>query len=52
MASANPVQLAANYPTPKFKFRPITDTEIQNVIMKLGPYKAPGPDGIPNVMLT
>src|SRR5882724_10152602 len=40
-----------SYPTPKFAFTPITDDQIYRVIKRLGPYKAPGLDGIPNTML-
>jgi len=36
---------------PKFAFTPITDDQTHRVINKLGPYKAPGPDGIPNTLL-
>ena len=35
----------------KFKFIPVTDKKIYPTIMKLGPHKAPGLDGIPNVVL-
>jgi len=39
-----------SYPTPKFTFSPITDTQIERAIKWLSPYKAPGADGIPNVV--
>ena len=39
------------YQVPKFKFSPITDEQIHRAIAKLGPFKAPGLDGIPNIML-
>jgi len=44
-------QADESYPTPKFTFTPITDDQIYRMIKRLGPYKAPGPDGIPNAML-
>jgi len=40
-----------DHPAPKFKFRPVTNDQIHQAISKLGPYKVPGPDGIPNVVL-
>ena len=40
-----------DHPTPKFKFRLVTNDQILRDISKLGPYKAPGLDGIPNVIL-
>jgi len=39
------------YLAPKFKFSLITDKQIHRAITKLGPFKVPSPDGIPNVML-
>jgi len=39
------------YLAPKFKFSPITDEQIHRAIAKLGPFKVPGLDGIPNIML-
>lgn len=39
-------------PPPAFDFTEITDTQIENVIRKLSPYKAPGISGIPNAVLT
>jgi len=44
-------QVDDSYLMPKFAFTPITDNQIYRVIKRLGPYKAPGPDGIPNAML-
>jgi len=44
-------QADESYPTPKFTFTPITDDQIYRMINRLGPYKALGPDGIPNAML-
>ncbi|OBZ69760.1 RNA-directed DNA polymerase from mobile element jockey [Grifola frondosa] len=35
-------------PLPAFQLRPITDSQIEEVIKKLKEYKAPGPDCIPN----
>jgi len=39
------------YLAPKFKFSLITDEQIHRAIAKLGLFKVPGPDGIPNIML-
>jgi ribonuclease HI len=36
------------YPRPVEKFRQITSAQLEAVISKLSPHKAPGPDGIPN----
>jgi len=47
-----PTQTANAYPAPKFKFSPVNDAQIHRAISKLGPYKTPRPDGIPNIMLT
>ena len=41
-----------NYLVPKFCFEPVTNKQIHRVIAKLSPFKAPGPDGVPNVLLT
>jgi len=35
----------------KFEFLPVTNEQIHREIASLGPFKAPGPDGIPNVLL-
>src|SRR5882724_3168478 len=43
--------LPPDHPIPKFKFRPVINDQIHRAISKLGPYKAPGLDDIPNVML-
>jgi len=39
------------YLAPMFKFHQISDEQIHRVIARLGPFKVPGPDGIPNVFL-
>src|SRR5882724_5781646 len=39
------------YLAPKFKFWLVTNEQIHRAIAKLGPFKVPGPDGIPNVLL-
>jgi len=39
------------YPAPRFKFHQISDEQIHWAIARLGPFKAPGPDRIPNVFL-
>ena len=38
------------YPDPAFEFSNITDDEIYQAIGKLAPFKAPGPNGIPNAV--
>ena len=40
------------YPPPKFPFSTISNAQIKCVIAQLKPHKAPGPDGIPNVVYT
>ena len=40
------------YPKPICDLEPISREQIGNQLAKLKPYKAPGPDGIPNVVLT
>ena len=40
------------YPKPICDFDPISKEQIKRQLMKLKPYKAPGPDGIPNIVLT
>ena len=47
-----PTQPANAYPVPKFKFSLVNDAQIHHAISKLGPYKTPGLDGIPNIMIT
>jgi len=39
------------YPPSRFEYVPITDTQIEQAISWLGLYKAPGADGISNVVL-
>jgi hypothetical protein len=39
-------------PTPICKADPISRDQIKRALARLKPYKAPGPDGIPNVVLT
>ncbi|KAF8261082.1 hypothetical protein EI94DRAFT_1446615, partial [Lactarius quietus] len=39
-------------PDPVCKANPISRDQIRRVIMHLKPFKAPGPDSIPNVVLT
>jgi len=38
-----------NYAEPKFSFAPIMDAHIQRAIARLGPFTAPGTDGIMNI---
>ena len=40
------------YPKPICDFDPISREQIRRKLAKLKPYKAPGPDGIPNIVLT
>lgn len=40
------------YPEPICKMSHIARDQIKRQLAKLKPYKAPGPDGIPNIMLT
>ena len=40
------------YPKPACKFDPITKDQVKQHLAKLKPYKAPGPDGIPNIVLS
>ena len=40
------------YPKPICDFDPISREQITRQLAKLKPYKAPGPDGIPNIVLT
>jgi len=39
-----------DHPAPKFSYVPITNLQIQWLILHLGPYKAPGANGIANVV--
>ena len=39
-------------PAPVDKMGPITEEQIQRQLTRLKPYKVPGPDGIPNIVLT
>jgi hypothetical protein len=40
------------YPKPACKFDPITKEQVKGQLAKLKPYKALGPDSIPNIVLT
>ena len=40
-----------HYPTPAFKFKPVTNEQIKRAIIKLSSSKAPGPNSIPNIIL-
>jgi hypothetical protein len=40
------------YPPPVCTMDPLTKAQIEKHLCKLKPYKAPGPDGIPNIILT
>ena len=41
---------STDYPDPVCAFRPITDDQIHWAISRLAPYKAPGPNGISNIV--
>ena len=41
---------STDYPDPVCAFRPITDDQIHRAISRLAPYKAPGPNGISNIV--
>ena len=40
------------YPPPKFRFKHVSDAQIDRAIRRLNPYKAPGMSGISNSVLT
>ena len=42
--------LSTDYPDPICKFQPIKDEQIHRAINRLAPFKAPGPNGISNVV--
>jgi hypothetical protein len=50
-ALAEPEQ-GSRYLWPKFQIEEVTDSQIHWAIWKLSPYKAPGPSGISNAILT
>ena len=39
------------YPEPAFDFVPVTDEQIRRAVEKLNPFKAPGANGIPNIVI-
>ena len=39
-----------DYPRAKFDLKPITDDQIRRAIKKLQPFKAPGPNGVQNIV--
>jgi ribonuclease HI len=45
------IPLNYEYPPPAFEYEPITDAQIRRAIDKLNPFKAPGENGIPNVLI-
>ncbi|KAF8265912.1 hypothetical protein EI94DRAFT_1559394, partial [Lactarius quietus] len=45
-----PIHVA--YPNPACKYDPIKKEQIRKHLARLKPLKAPGPDGIPNIVLT
>src|SRR5882724_261459 len=47
-----PTQPVNSYPAPKFTFSLVNDAQIHCMISKLGHYKTPRLDSIPNIMLT
>ena len=40
-----------DYPPNMFDYQPITDEQIRRAIHKLNPFKAPGANGIPNIVI-
>ena len=42
--------LHTDYPDPVCSFTPITDNQIHRAIRRLAPFKAPGPNGISNIV--
>jgi len=44
--------LPTDYPEPVCEFTPITDNQVYRVIRNLAPFKAPGPNGVSNVVFT
>lgn len=50
--TANTQPQEPNYPPPAFEFREVSDEQIHRAIAKLSLYKAPGPSGIPNAVIT
>ena len=49
---ADDIPIHFAYPKPISNFDPISTEQIKVQLAKLKPYKAPGPDGIPNIVLT
>ena len=48
---ANPcANLPADYPDPVCDFKPITDNQVHRAIKHLAPFKAPGPNGVCNIV--
>ncbi len=47
-----PEEENTNWPDPIDKMPAFTEDQIQRQLVHLKPYKAPGPDGIPNIVLT
>ena len=41
---------STDYPAPVCEFKPITDEQVHRAISRLAPYKAPGPNGISNIV--
>lgn len=48
--SSTSTETDPEFPLPAFKFEEITDAQIHRAIIRLKPYKAPGPSGIPNAV--
>jgi len=44
--------LPTDYPEPVCEFTPITDNQVYRAIRSLAPFKAPGPNGVSNVVFT
>ena len=44
--------LPTDYPNPGCEFMPITDNQIHRALRNLAPFKAPGPNGVCNIVFT
>jgi hypothetical protein len=42
---------AHKYPTPAFEYQPVTDKKICRAVKKVNPFKSPGKNGIPNIVI-
>jgi hypothetical protein len=51
MRSMGAALTAHKYPTPAFGYQPVTDKQICRAVKKLNPFKSPGENGIPNIVI-